>query len=84
MDFLKIAKPLYKMLEKDAKFTWDADCQKTFEELKAYLTTAPIVRAPNWQLPFKVIWDASDMAIGVVLRQREEESLKWSIMRARH
>ena len=84
MDFLKIAKPLYKMLEKDAKFTWDADCQKTFEELKAYLTTAPIVRAPNWQLPFKVICDASDMAIGVVLRQREEESLKWSIMRARH
>ena len=47
MDFSKIAKPLYKLLEKDAKFTWDADYQKSFEELKAYLTTAPIVRAPN-------------------------------------
>ena len=46
-DFLKIAKPLYKLLEKDAKFIWDEDCQKSFEELKAYLTTAPIVRAPN-------------------------------------
>ena len=47
-DFSKIAKPLYKLLEKDAKFVWDEDYQRSFEELKAYLTTAPIVRAPNW------------------------------------
>ena len=46
-DFSKIVKPLYKLLEKDAKFEWDAECQKRFEELKAYLTTAPIVRAPD-------------------------------------
>ena len=71
MDFSKIAKPLYKLLKKDAKFIWDAGCQKSFEELKAYLTTAPIVRAPNWQLPFEVMCDANDMAIGVVLGQRE-------------
>ena len=25
-DFLKIAKPLYKLLEKDAKFSWERDC----------------------------------------------------------
>ena len=72
MDFSKIFKPLYKLLEKDAKFIWDADCQKSFEELKAYLTTAPIVRAPNWKLSFEVMFDASDLAIGVVLGQREE------------
>ena len=30
------------------------------------------MRAPNWQLPFKVMWDASDLAIGVVLGKREE------------
>ena len=48
MDFSKIAKPLYKLLEKDAKILWDKDCQRSFEELKAHLTTAPIVRAPNW------------------------------------
>ena len=71
-DFSKIAKPLYKLLEKDAKFEWDADCQQSFEKLKAYLTIAPIVRAPNWQLPFEVMCDASDLAIGVVLAQRAE------------
>ena len=46
-DFSKISKPLYKLLEKDAKFEWDVECQQSFEKLKAYLTTAPIVRAPN-------------------------------------
>ena len=71
IDFSKIAKPFYKLLKKDAKFIWDADFQKSFEELKAYLTTAPVVRAPNWQLPFKVMCDASDLAIGAVLEQRE-------------
>ena len=71
-DFSKIAKPLYKLLEKDAQFIWEEDCQKSFEELKFYLTTAPIVRAPNWQLPFEVMCDASDLAIGAVLGQRED------------
>ncbi|RVW70640.1 Retrovirus-related Pol polyprotein from transposon 17.6 [Vitis vinifera] len=37
----------------DAKFVWDEKCQKSFEELKQFLTTAPIVRAPNWKLPFE-------------------------------
>ena len=71
-DFSKIAKPLYKLLEKDAKFVWETDCQESCEELKSHLTTAPIVRAPNWQFPFKVMCDASDLAIGAVLGQRED------------
>ena len=29
------------------------------------------MRAPNWKLPFEVMCDTSDMAIGVVLGQRE-------------
>ena len=70
-DFSKIAKPLYKLLEKDVKFVWEKECKESFEELKSHLTTAPIVRAPNWQLPFEVMCDASDLAIGAVLGQRE-------------
>ncbi|RVW44407.1 hypothetical protein CK203_070995 [Vitis vinifera] len=47
-------------------------CQKSFDQLKQFLTTTPIVRAPNWQLPFEVMCDASDFAIGAVLGQRED------------
>ncbi|RVW31950.1 Retrovirus-related Pol polyprotein from transposon 17.6 [Vitis vinifera] len=71
-DFLKISKPLCELLVKDAKFVWDENCQKSFEELKQFLTTAPIVRAPNWKLPFEVMCDASDLAMGAVLGKRED------------
>ena len=47
-DFSKITKPLYKLLDKDANFDWEKECQESFEKLKSHLTTAPIVRAPNW------------------------------------
>ena len=40
--------------------------------MKLLLTTAPIVRAPNWQLPFKVMCDTNDFAIGAVLGQTED------------
>ena len=46
-DFSKNVKPIYKLLEKDAKFSWDDECQRSFEELKAYLATTLVVRAPN-------------------------------------
>ena len=67
-DFSKITKPLYELLEEDSKFFGDDRFQASFEGLKLHLTTAPIVRAPNWQLPFEVMCDASDFAIGAVLR----------------
>ncbi|WJZ82840.1 hypothetical protein VitviT2T_002565 [Vitis vinifera] len=71
-DFSKLSKPLCELLAKDAKFIWDERCQKSFDQLKQFLTTAPIVRAPNWKLPFEVMCDDSDFAIGVVLGQRED------------
>ncbi|RVW89387.1 Retrovirus-related Pol polyprotein from transposon opus [Vitis vinifera] len=71
-DFSKLARSLCELSVKDAKFIWDDRCQRSFEELKLFLTTAPIVRAPNWQLPFEVMCDANNFAIGVVLGQRED------------
>ncbi|RVW24370.1 Retrovirus-related Pol polyprotein from transposon 17.6 [Vitis vinifera] len=73
-DFSKLARPLCELLVKDAKFIWDDRCQRSFEELKLFLTTAPIVRAPNWQLPFEVMCDASDFAIGAVLGKEKMEN----------
>ncbi|WJZ97355.1 hypothetical protein VitviT2T_015964 [Vitis vinifera] len=71
-DFSNLSKPLCEILAKDAAFIWDERCQKSFDQLKQFLTTTPIVRAPNWQLPFEVMCDASDFAIGAVLGQRED------------
>ena len=60
------------MLLKDAEFTWTKACQETFERLKSLLTTTPIVRPPNWSLPFELMCDASHYAVRVVLGQGED------------
>nr|XP_009589271.1 uncharacterized protein LOC104086658 [Nicotiana tomentosiformis] len=74
-DFSKIANPMCKLLEKDAKLEFDEKCRKAFEKLKAWLTTAPIIVTPDWSLPFELMCDASGVAIGVVLGQRHNKVL---------
>ncbi|XP_075096293.1 uncharacterized protein LOC142174405 [Nicotiana tabacum] len=63
-DFSKIANPMCKLLEKDAKFVFDEKCLKAFEELKQRLTTTPIIVPPDWSLPFELICDTSGVAVG--------------------
>nr|GEV41825.1 reverse transcriptase domain-containing protein [Tanacetum cinerariifolium] len=45
------------------------DCIDAFETLKKKLTEAPILVVLDWNLPFKLMCDASDFAIGAVLGQ---------------
>nr|GEZ21570.1 reverse transcriptase domain-containing protein [Tanacetum cinerariifolium] len=52
------------------------DCIKAFQMLKKKLTKAPILIAPNWDLPFELMCDASNFAIGAVLGQRHEKHFK--------
>ncbi|GJZ08247.1 reverse transcriptase domain-containing protein [Tanacetum coccineum] len=44
-DFLKIARPITKMLKKDTPFEFNDECQKAFEILKEKLTSAPVIKA---------------------------------------
>ncbi|XP_073222429.1 uncharacterized protein [Cicer arietinum] len=47
----------------------------TFQSLKNKLITAHIITAPDWSLPFEIMCDASDSAIGAVLGQRKDKML---------
>eukprot|EP00253_Pinus_taeda_P006338 PITA_06338 len=76
--FSKIASPLFVLLTKNVEFKWTDDCQKAFYELKHQLSTTPILRGPDWALPFHISYDASDTTIGVVLGQ-EENNLPYAI-----
>ncbi|KAL0454825.1 UNVERIFIED_CONTAM: Retrovirus-related Pol polyprotein from transposon opus [Sesamum latifolium] len=69
-DFSKIARPLTNLLSKDAQFQFDDACLHAFHALKEKLTTAPIVSAPVWDLPFEIMCDASNDTLGAVLGQR--------------
>jgi hypothetical protein len=74
-NFSKISKPLTNLLQKDVPFVFDDDCKEAFETLKKALTTAPIVQPPDWNLPFEIMCDASDFAIGAILGQRVDKKL---------
>ncbi|GKD12897.1 reverse transcriptase domain-containing protein [Tanacetum coccineum] len=66
-DFLKIARPLTKLLEKDTPFEFNDECQKAFKLLKEKLTCAPVIISPNWNLSFELMCKASDFAVRAVL-----------------
>nr|GEW73706.1 reverse transcriptase domain-containing protein [Tanacetum cinerariifolium] len=72
-DFPKISRPMTHLLEKNTSFIFSEDCIKAFQTLKKKLTEAPILIAPNWDVPFKLMCDASDFSIGAVLGQRHEK-----------
>ncbi|XP_063939802.1 uncharacterized protein LOC135148489 [Daucus carota subsp. sativus] len=69
-DFSKKARPLTNLLAKDVKFEFTSECVHSFEDLKRELTSAPIMKSPDWSQPFELMCDASDYAIGAVLGQR--------------
>ena len=56
-------------------FCFYGDCIEAFETLKKALTSTPIVQPPNWNLPFEIMCDASDYAVGAVLGQRVDKKL---------
>ena len=71
-NFSAISRPLCNLLLKDAEFTWTQECEEAFRTLIAKLTTAPIMQSPDWNLPFEIMCDASNYAVGAVLGQRRE------------
>nr|GEW07593.1 hypothetical protein [Tanacetum cinerariifolium] len=70
-DFSKIARPMTRLLEKDTLFFFFKECVEAFQTLKRKLTEAPILVAPDWDLAFELMCDASDFAIGAVQGQRK-------------
>nr|GEZ32068.1 reverse transcriptase domain-containing protein [Tanacetum cinerariifolium] len=75
-DFSKIARPMTRLLEKDTPLHFSKECVEAFQTLKRKLTEAPILIAPNWDMPFELICDASDFAIGAILGQRQDKHFK--------
>ncbi|CAM8950209.1 unnamed protein product [Rhodiola kirilowii] len=74
-DFSKTAKPLTDLLCQEAEFKFTDSCLHAFNSLKTALTSAPIVQPPDWELPFELMCDASDFAVGAVLGQRIDKKL---------
>ena len=71
--FSEIAKPLFKLTEKNQPFVWTEECTGAFTELKKRLTQAPILIHPDFTKSFILDVDASNNSIGAVLSQKTEK-----------
>nr|GEV99771.1 reverse transcriptase domain-containing protein [Tanacetum cinerariifolium] len=65
-----------RLLEKDTPFIFSKECVEVFQTLKRELTKAPILIAHDWDMPFELMCDASDFAIGAVLGQRQDKHFR--------
>lgn len=71
-NFSSLISPMTALLRKNTPFVWNQDCEKSLEEVKNNLISAPILTCPNFELPFVVQTDASDYGIGCVLSQEQD------------
>ena len=71
--FATIAKPLHRLTEKNATFKWTPQCQHAFESLRQQLVSPLILVFPDYQRPFLLDTDASNVGIGAVLSQVQDD-----------
>nr|GFA92841.1 putative reverse transcriptase [Tanacetum cinerariifolium] len=67
--FSRLALPLTKLMRKGEKFVWNEELEKSFEELKQRLVSAPVLTLPSGSGGFQIYSDASKKGLGCVLMQ---------------
>lgn len=72
-NFSLVARPLHHLTEKGQTFLWNHDCESAFVRLKEFLTSAPILAFPSQEKEFILDTDASNLGIGAVLSQQDDE-----------
>ena len=73
LNFSEIAAPLTNLLSKKVKFVWTDDCQLAFDKVKLLLI--PVLKSPDYEKPFKLIIESSDVGTGSVLVQEASDGL---------
>ena len=78
-NFAKRAANLYRLTQDNAKFEFGPKEIEEFNDLKAALTSEPILRRPDWNLPFTLQTDASIHGLGAVLCQKNKNGEEYVI-----
>nr|GEV97254.1 reverse transcriptase domain-containing protein [Tanacetum cinerariifolium] len=73
---IKVDKAKVDVITKLPHLTTVKECVEAFQTLKRKLTEAHILIDPNWDMPFELMCDASDYAIGAVLGKRQEKHFR--------
>jgi hypothetical protein len=68
-----------RLLKKDVPFFGDEAAQCSFDALKHTLTTAPLLRPPNYNKDFLLYLAAAESTIGMVLVQEDDSFSEYMI-----
>ena len=77
--YAQIAKPLYRFISgdqaktKQAKLFWDEKCEQAFKALKDICSRIPVLAYADYTKPFQVHTDASQLGLGAVLYQEQDD-----------
>ncbi|XP_072163255.1 uncharacterized protein [Diadema setosum] len=74
-NFSDVVAPLTDLLRKNVKFQWSAACQSAFDQVKAILSSGPVLAAPDFKKGFSLAVDASDVGAGAVLMQADDDGV---------
>ena len=75
-DLSTILAPLYKLLRKEAQWTWGKEQEGAFKSVKALLTSDRVLAPYDPTRELILACDASPYGVGVVLSQRDAEGCK--------
>lgn len=74
-NFAGITSSLTDLLKKEVIFEWTPQHQSAFSLLKTKLSSAPVLRVPDFKKPFILSTDASIVAVGGVLSQQFDDGV---------
>ena len=80
MNFSEIAALLTNLLSIKVKFFWTDDCQLAFDKVKLLLQKSPVLKSSDYEKPFKLIIDSSDVGTGAVLIQEASDGLNHPVI----
>ena len=69
-NYADIAEPLNRLMRKYMRFSWDKECEVAFHKLRNFIVSAPVLRFPDFHIPFYLTTDASEVGISGVLSQK--------------
>ena len=88
--YTQIAKPLYRLISgdqtkrKQAKLFWDKKCEQAFKALRDICSHTPVLAYADYTKPFRVHTDASELGLGAVLYQDQDDGTTRVITFASH
>ena len=70
--YAEIMQPLYDLTKKTKRFIWTKKCNEAFIKIKKAICSDVVIQSPNYKKEFILATDASDIALGACLSQKDK------------